>query len=251
MSRRVLLIVVTSAVALVLVGGGIWLLRNRSINGVQETPIATESSPEPTPEVNGSTVPPPVYATNTSIAPKTLPDGTRIAGREVVARDQDGDGLSDADEAAIGTDAQKEDTDGDRLSDHAEVFVYRTDPFAVDALDGEGKPVRIEYWSTTTRSGVTAPSASMSTSTNAPIAPVEEDRDRDGLSATQEVQLGTDDQKADTDGDGLSDREEAQVYRTDPTKADSDEDSFLDAQEIQSGYNPLGSGRCIRPDCIP
>ena len=47
----------------------------------------------------------------------------------------------------------------------------------------------------------------------------------------------------DTDGDGLSDDEEKDLYGTSPLLQDSDGDGFSDAQEIQSGYNPLGEGK--------
>lgn len=42
----------------------------------------------------------------------------------------------------------------------------------------------------------------------------------------------------DTDGDGISDIDEATLYNTDPNKADTDGDGFLDGIEIMRGYNP-------------
>lgn len=51
--------------------------------------------------------------------------------------DADGDGLSDADEVAAGTDAQKADTDGDGLTDFQEVKIYHADPLKTDT-DGDG-----------------------------------------------------------------------------------------------------------------
>lgn len=47
---------------------------------------------------------------------------------------------------------------------------------------------------------------------------------------------------ADTDGDGLPDRWESEVYKTDPTLEDTDHDGFSDRQEIVQGFNPLGEG---------
>ena len=47
----------------------------------------------------------------------------------------------------------------------------------------------------------------------------------------------------DTDKDGLGDREEVQVYGTDPLDSDTDGDTFLDGQEVSAGYNPNGEGK--------
>jgi len=48
--------------------------------------------------------------------------------------------------------------------------------------------------------------------------------------------------EVDTDGDGLSDRQEFE-YGTDPDIKDTDNDGYTDKQEIDTGYNPLGLGR--------
>lgn len=53
------------------------------------------------------------------------------------ADDTDGDGLSNIDEARIGTSLVDADTDGDGLDDRDEVRVYKTDPLALDT-DGDG-----------------------------------------------------------------------------------------------------------------
>ena len=47
----------------------------------------------------------------------------------------------------------------------------------------------------------------------------------------------------DTDRDGLTDREEVKVYKTDPLNADTDGDGFNDGDEVDQGYNPKGSGK--------
>jgi len=52
------------------------------------------------------------------------------------------------------------------------------------------------------------------------------------------MSLGTNPTKADTDGDGLSDKDEINRYNTNPIKADSDGDGINDYQEIQKGLNP-------------
>jgi hypothetical protein len=51
--------------------------------------------------------------------------------------DIDGDGLSNTQEAALGTDPRKPDTDGDGLTDGAEVNTYGTNPLLADT-DGDG-----------------------------------------------------------------------------------------------------------------
>lgn len=43
----------------------------------------------------------------------------------------------------------------------------------------------------------------------------------------------------DTDGDGLSNKDEINIYHTDPNKADTDGDGWSDGQEITAGTNPL------------
>ncbi|PIX62430.1 hypothetical protein CO057_02985 [Candidatus Uhrbacteria bacterium CG_4_9_14_0_2_um_filter_41_50] len=43
----------------------------------------------------------------------------------------------------------------------------------------------------------------------------------------------------DSDGDGLSDLDEIQIYKTDHNDADSDNDGYNDGVEINSGFDPL------------
>lgn len=69
------------------------------------------------------------------------------------------------------------------------------------------------------------------------------DKDHDDLSGSLESRLGTSDESADSDNDGLSDAEEYNEYGTNPAAADSDGDGYSDGTEIQGGYNPLGSGK--------
>lgn len=71
----------------------------------------------------------------------------------------------------------------------------------------------------------------------------EGDNDRDGLSNQEELELGTNLNKVDTDDDTLFDREEVKVYRTNPLNPDTDGDGFLDGEEVKAGYNPKGEGR--------
>jgi hypothetical protein len=76
------------------------------------------------------------------------------------------------------------------------------------------------------------------------------DTDQDGLSDSRELELGLDPQKADTDGDGLNDGEEVLKYGTNPRNSDTDGDTYPDGVEVKKGYDPRGSGKCARPDCV-
>jgi hypothetical protein len=70
---------------------------------------------------------------------------------------------------------------------------------------------------------------------------ISDDPDGDGLTTAQEQALGTDPLKADTDGDGLSDGDEVNIYHTNPLLADSDSDSQTDRLEITAGTDPTNS----------
>jgi hypothetical protein len=66
------------------------------------------------------------------------------------------------------------------------------------------------------------------------------DLDSDRLTNYQEVVVGTNMTKADTDGDGLRDGDEIHDYRTTPTDIDTDGDGLRDGEEINEyDTNPL------------
>lgn len=74
----------------------------------------------------------------------------------------------------------------------------------------------------------------------AQAVPSEGDTDGDGLSDAEEAVYGSDPLNRDYDGDGLADGEEVYVYGTDPVNNDTDGDSLVDGEEIyQYGTNPL------------
>ncbi|MDZ7721532.1 MAG: hypothetical protein U5R06_01590 [candidate division KSB1 bacterium] len=58
------------------------------------------------------------------------------------------------------------------------------------------------------------------------------DPDKDGLTNKIEKELGTDPKKADTDGDGLSDGDEINRWKTNPLRPDSDNDGLNDGNEV-------------------
>ena len=66
------------------------------------------------------------------------------------------------------------------------------------------------------------------------------DSDGDGLSDDEEATLGTDPNNADSDGDGLSDGAEVNTHGTDPNNPDSDGDGLSDGEEVNTyGTDPL------------
>lgn len=66
----------------------------------------------------------------------------------------------------------------------------------------------------------------------------DDDPDGDGLSNEEEKEYGTNPYKFDTDGDGISDRDEVKLYKSNPLLIDSDGDGLSDAQEIANSSNP-------------
>ena len=133
--------------------------------------------------------------------------------------DTDNDGLTDAQEADIGTDPTKADTDGDGLTDGDEVNEYGTDPLSADS-DGDGLSDGEEVNSYDTD-------------------PLKSDTDGDGLSDGDEVnEYRTDPTAADSDGDGLDDNEEINQYDTDPNNSDTDGDGISDGDEVANGTDP-------------
>jgi hypothetical protein len=93
----------------------------------------------------------------------------------------------------------------------------------------------------TNQSGAIRPEAPI---VNTPVATSSNiDTDQDSLTDEEESRLGTNPKSADSDNDGLFDKEEFKTYKTDPMNADTDGDGFLDGEEVKGGYNPLGPGK--------
>ena len=140
--------------------------------------------------------------------------------------DDDNDGLSDGNEGLLGTDPLDTDSDNDGIDDQTEVgsVASPTD------TDGDGIIDALESNITDTDSdGVVD---QLDSANNDPT----NDSDNDGVSNTQETQLGTDPLDAnstptDTDGDGIAD-----AFDT-----DDDNDGVSDADEATNGTDPLNA----------
>lgn len=131
-----------------------------------------------------------------------------IVDDEIFIQDYDNDNLDNEQELYYGTNPYLADTDGDMLTDDFEIYYSKTNPLLADS-DNNG------------------------------ITDGNEDLDGDKLTILQELQYGTNNFKADTDYDGLTDYDEIFVYGTDPLKFDSDGDGISDGDEIIIGLDPL------------
>jgi len=78
------------------------------------------------------------------------------------------------------------------------------------------------------------------TEVSEPLPPA--DTDGDGLTDEEEAALGTDPNSPDTDQDGLNDSEEVRIWNTNPLLADTDGDTYLDGDEVVNGYDPNQQG---------
>lgn len=131
-----------------------------------------------------------------AVEPTPVPATTQQTA--ATAGDTDGDGLSDVEEANIGSDPLNRDYDGDGLLDGEEAYTYGTDPLNNDSdgdglLDGEEVS---QYFAN----------------------PLATDSDGDGVGDADELFVyGTSPSAFDTDGDGLTDGDEVFNLGTDPT----------------------------------
>lgn len=167
-------------------------------------------------------------------------DGLITAGLGVSfyfgSTDRDGDGLTNKEEAKLGTDPDNPDTDGDGLRDGDEVRTYSTNPLEKDTDgDGLGDGEEVNTYRTkptvadTDGDGLKDGAEVTSHKTN----PLETDTDGDGLGDGDEVTTHkTNPTNKDTDGDGLTDGDEVNKYKTSPTNRDTDGDTLTDGDEV-------------------
>lgn len=81
-----------------------------------------------------------------------------------------------------------------------------------------------------------------------PICGDESDSDKDGFKNYDEFKAGTSPVNPDTDGDGLADGDEANIYKTEPTLKFTDrrdivaKNGWSDGVQIKAGFDPLTPG---------
>lgn len=116
----VLAVVIVAAIVLALLASLAWNTLTNG-NAAEPTPTAAASLPLSTDPVQS--------------AQPTVP----TMGLSALAGDSDQDGLTDEQEALLGTDPNNPDTDGDGLGDGEEILIHGTNPAAVDS-DSDGVP---------------------------------------------------------------------------------------------------------------
>lgn len=201
--------------------------------------------------------------------PRPTPRAGNVSTPEAPADDDgdpDEDGLTNAEEAELGTDPNLADTDDDGIDDGEEINTYDSDPLNLDT-DGDLLYDGGELVRGTDVLGTDSDGDGLGDGDEEYIIetdPADPDSDGDGIDDGQEVDDGTDPLDADdpaasesepepeptapagggggaridTDGDGLTDTEEA-TYGTDPNDGDSDDDTVNDSNEVAAGTDPL------------
>ena len=156
---------------IVLLGGGIWYLRHRSNQGLQDPSSLPALSVPSTGSTSSQVMRDRVQEEEERV--KTLP------------LDTDGDGLSDEEEKKRGTDRQKTDTDGDGRGDGLE-YVAGTDPLVTD-YPAAGRP-RLDI-----QGSVSSTSRAPALSSVSSTQPAERalDTDHAGLSDEEELRRST------------------------------------------------------------
>jgi hypothetical protein len=172
-----------------------------------------------------------------------------------LAFDSDGDGLTNAQEGALGTNRGNADTDGDGVNDGAEVGGDVNSPLDTDG-DGVGNALE----SATADADGDGFADQVDAGNGNPCVPnvnsaacLATDSDGDGLTNGQEDALGTNRADVDSDGDGTNDG--AEVGGNVGTPADGDGDGFIDALESSSAdsdsdgapnqFDPANGNPCV------
>lgn len=147
--------------------------------------------------------------------------------------DADGDGLSNLREFQLGSALRSGDTDGDGLTDAQEENQHHTDPTLADS-DGDGLSDGAETVDSRT-------------------SPILADNDHDGVTDFWELQVGSNpedpsDGRADSDGDGFSNRQES-LLGFDPTLATKSPQRGLQAWRFET-MGKVYSSAAIAPSGV-
>jgi len=154
--------------------------------------------------------------------------------------DPDEDGLSTSEELEIWhTDPFDSDSDDDEIPDGQEVNYWQRR--GVDPLDDEDGDQIVNLHDPDSDNDLWLDGVEIRFNTD-PLDPndpaLDVDSDRDGLTNSEELLIGTDPLNDDSDRDGLKDGEEVNIWGSDPLSADSDEDGLLDSNEIHPLNDP-------------
>ncbi len=129
--------------------------------------------------------------------------------------DDDNDGINNLEELTYHTNPNKYDTDGDGLGDGEEIFFYLTNATYWDSdydQVGDGDEIALGM--------------------DPLVHDSAEDFDDDGLTNLEEINIGSNININDTDGDGIIDGDEVLLYQSNPLLNDTDGDGLLDFEEI-------------------
>ncbi|MGK3997754.1 hypothetical protein [Sorangium sp. So ce1024] len=170
-------------------------------------------------------------------------------GSDPADRDSDDDGLLDGDEPN-----PSDDLDGDGLPnvldpDSDDDGLFDGTEAGRDCSDADTDPAA-ERCTPDADGGATTTSVVNSDTDGGGASDGEEDRNHDGAIDEGETDPNNPaDDPGDRDGDGLSNSEEAELG-TDPDDADSDDDGVLDGEEIDPGADTDGDGKinALDPD---
>ncbi len=234
--------------------------QNRTVNQNANRSSSNANEHPPLPNPNANLTPPSLDQDNDNV---NSSDETDVYHTDPAKNDTDDDGLSDGEEINIThTDPLVKDTDGDLLSDADEINQYHTDPNKPDTdgdtfsdaseiqagtnpLDSNDFPGKVDPLKTDVLSGEECAS----------------DKDKDGLSACLEQNLGTDPSLQDTDGDSYSDGDEVLLYGTNPLDPNDNPDTNTNLkivnfrppnpdQEVVTTSDWFIRGVCLYPSTV-
>lgn len=181
------------------------------------SPTSTATTPAPAPSPPAAS---PAAQTTSTGGGSGIKTGTTSGGGggSNASGDDDADGLTNGEEATLGTNPNLGDTDGDGSDDWEEVRVEGTNPKDPDT-DDDGLNDGEEQQHFTN--------------------PKDSDSDNDGLLDGEEVHTyNTDPDGSDTDFDNLSDGQEVKTYGTNPNNDDTDGDLCSDGDEVSQNTDP-------------